>query len=217
MSATSGLSATLAAQHLRCDALLAAAEEALRAQDWAAFPRRLAALRQGLLDHFWLEEEEIFPAFERAAGGSAQALRAQHKHIREILDALGAASPRHDPEGFREEFGALATLLRQHAAEEENVLYPALGRAPAGPSGSIPPGAGPADPVEQLDVRGLEPPEPFVRIVAALARSPGVRLRVLIHREPFPLYDALEERGLRWHTRALEDGSFEILIERSKA
>ncbi len=40
-------------------------------------------------------------------------------------------------------------------------------------------------------------------------------LRVLIHREPFPLYDVLAEQGFGHRARSLEDGSFEIVIERA--
>lgn len=65
----------------------------------------------------------------------------------------------------------------------------------------------------ELDVRGLPPPEPFEQIVQALPPD-GETLRVLIHREPFPLYDVLREMGCSWQTRELADGNFEILIRR---
>ena len=52
-----------------------------------------------------------------------------------------------------------------------------------------------------LDVRSLQPPEPFERIVDALDRiGPGDELVVLIHREPRPLYQVLRNSGLRWDT-----------------
>lgn len=48
----------------------------------------------------------------------------------------------------------------------------------------------------RLDVRGLPPCEPFERIIAALdVLPPGETLEVLIHREPVPLHDWLEEHG----------------------
>jgi len=50
-----------------------------------------------------------------------------------------------------------------------------------------------------LDVRGLPPCEPFERTLAALDElAAGEVLDVLIHREPFPLYDLLRERGFTW-------------------
>ena len=64
-------------------------------------------------------------------------------------------------------------------------------------------------------MRGLEPPEPFLRIMKALTSAPDQPLRVLIHREPFPLYDVLAEQGFAHRARALEEGGFEIVIERA--
>lgn len=50
-----------------------------------------------------------------------------------------------------------------------------------------------------LDVRGLPPCEPFERTLSRLDElAAGEVLEVLIHREPFPLYDLLRERGFTW-------------------
>ncbi len=67
----------------------------------------------------------------------------------------------------------------------------------------------------ELDVRGLPPPEPFEAIMGAVQFLPaGATLRVHIHREPFPLYDALHDSGYAWQTTAQADGSFIIRIIR---
>lgn len=67
----------------------------------------------------------------------------------------------------------------------------------------------------ELDVRGLPPPEPFERIIQALEKLPGGEgLHVLIHREPYPLYDMLRDMGHTWQTRELTDGNFEIQIQK---
>lgn len=64
-----------------------------------------------------------------------------------------------------------------------------------------------------VDARWLEPPEPMQRVLHALeTRGRGQRLRLLIHREPYPLYDLLDARGMEWHRRALVNGSYEVLI-----
>ena len=66
-----------------------------------------------------------------------------------------------------------------------------------------------------IDVRGLPPPEPFENIARALQTLSGDdTLQVLIHREPFPLYEMLRNAGYAWQTTALADGDFEILIVR---
>jgi uncharacterized protein (DUF2249 family) len=65
----------------------------------------------------------------------------------------------------------------------------------------------------ELDVRGLEPPEPMVRIVAALDElAAGGSIRVKIDRQPLPLYRMLERSGYLYEERLGSDSLFEILI-----
>lgn len=67
-----------------------------------------------------------------------------------------------------------------------------------------------------IDGRGLEPPEPLLRVLAALdAAQPGQTVRLLLPREPFPLYPLLAERGWRHDTVAHADGNYAIHIRRA--
>lgn len=71
--------------------------------------------------------------------------------------------------------------------------------------------------MQELDVRGLPPPEPFENVMQALQALPaGEALQVHIHREPFPLYEVLRDTGYAWETTALADGNFKVLITRAK-
>ena len=66
-----------------------------------------------------------------------------------------------------------------------------------------------------LDVRGLEPPEPMVRVLDAIATlQSGEALCVAIHREPFPLYAILAEQGYVHGTTWQPGGYFEVIIRR---
>lgn len=66
----------------------------------------------------------------------------------------------------------------------------------------------------QIDARDLEPPEPLERALAAVALlRPGQRVRLLLHREPFPLYPILDDMGCVHHTEPLPGGEFLIHIE----
>lgn len=66
-----------------------------------------------------------------------------------------------------------------------------------------------------LDARFLEPPEPFVQTMEALDRiAPGACLRLLLYREPFPLYNALAQNGFTHSTHSEPDGTFVIEIRR---
>jgi uncharacterized protein (DUF2249 family) len=147
----------------------------------------LAAARAGDWAVFRLRFAEL-----RAA---CAALIGRDEGLRQQFETLGAVAPQYDPEGCIAAFEALAASLRgRHAAD----LRTSQARAPA-----------------PVDLRGLQPPEPIVRIFEALERSPGEPLRALLPHEPVPLYALLRERGFRYSGSHLPDGSYELLIERS--
>lgn len=65
-----------------------------------------------------------------------------------------------------------------------------------------------------IDARGLEPPEPMLRTMEALDHlEPNRKLLVLLPREPFPLYRALELDGFSWQTEHQANGTVTVLIE----
>lgn len=67
--------------------------------------------------------------------------------------------------------------------------------------------------VIELNVCGLEPPEPMERVLDALSRlQPGEELKMLIDREPRPLYRILEQNGFIHAATLRDDHLFEILI-----
>lgn len=109
--------------------------------------------------------------------------------VRRHLDVLSAAAPEHDAEGCVAELEALAAELGA----------PAPDAAPAAPAA--------------VDLRGLQPPEPIVRIFRALESAPRSPLRVILPHEPVPLYDMLRQRGFRYSGAPRPDGGFELLIE----
>lgn len=64
-----------------------------------------------------------------------------------------------------------------------------------------------------IDGRDLEPPEPFERVMEALSGlAPGEQIMLILNREPFPLYRALQLNGFQHRTTAFPDGRFEIVI-----
>jgi uncharacterized protein (DUF2249 family) len=65
------------------------------------------------------------------------------------------------------------------------------------------------DEVVDLDVRGLEPPQPMVKILEALSNlSPGGELRARTDRRPVHLFAQLEARGFKGDSQEQADGSF---------
>lgn len=68
----------------------------------------------------------------------------------------------------------------------------------------------------EVDARGLEPPQPMIKILENLAAlPPGAILRARTDRRPIHLYAQLEERGFGATTEEQPDGSFVTRIRRS--
>jgi uncharacterized protein (DUF2249 family) len=66
-----------------------------------------------------------------------------------------------------------------------------------------------------IDVRGLEPPQPMVRILEAVERlRPGEILEVFHERRPLFLYPQLDERGFLHETDEPAPGLVRIVIRR---
>jgi uncharacterized protein (DUF2249 family) len=118
-----------------------------------------------------------------------------HEDLRQQFETLGAAAPQYDPEGCIAALESLAGLLRTHYAKELQAVR--------------------AQPPAPMDLRGLQPPEPIVRIFEALDRAPGEPVRAILPHEPVPLYALLRERGYSYSGMQRADGGYELLIERS--
>lgn len=81
---------------------------------------------------------------------------------------------------------------------------------------SQPSSPGPAEVLElEVDTRGLEPPQPLVKVLEAVANLPqGVTLLARTDRRPMHLYAQLEERGFQSDTEEAPDGSFITYVRR---
>ena len=67
-----------------------------------------------------------------------------------------------------------------------------------------------------LDVRGLEPPQPLVRVLREVDRlGPGDELEVRHDRRPILLYPQLDERGLTHETDEPDPGQVRIVIRKN--
>ena len=69
-----------------------------------------------------------------------------------------------------------------------------------------------------LDVRGLEAPQPMVRVLEEAERlGPAAELEVRHDRRPLFLYPQLDDRGFAHETDEPEPGLVRILIRRRNA
>lgn len=69
------------------------------------------------------------------------------------------------------------------------------------------------EPARHLDNRDLDPPEPMVRILAALeTMAPGEVLSAVLAREPLFLLPELAKRGHAWRGGFEADGVYRLLV-----
>lgn len=110
---------------------------------------------------------------------------------------------------------------RTDEGDWEVIFSPSLA-APASPSSAARPAACGCGCEEsstgtslEVDARGLEPPQPMVKILEALTTLPqGSALRARTDRRPVHLYPILESRGFRGNSEEQSDGSFLTHINR---
>jgi uncharacterized protein (DUF2249 family) len=116
----------------------------------------------------------------------------------------------------------LFSVLGNHGFDHESKQIPSgdwevlFIRRSGGPTTYVPPTRSPCSTMKpesteimDVDARGLEPPQPMVKILEALAVLPaGAELHARTERKPMHLYAQLEERGFAGVTEEQNDGSF---------
>ena len=118
---------TLTRQHRDCDERFAACEAAVRTQDWESASTAFAGFCQEMEDHFGIEEEALFPAFESASGqsmGPTRVMRMEHQDMRELMQDMAAALQARQAAAFLGLNDTLLILMQQHNMKEENIRYP---------------------------------------------------------------------------------------------
>ncbi len=69
--------------------------------------------------------------------------------------------------------------------------------------------------IVDIDARGLEPPQPLMRILEALSQLPeGSEVRARTDRKPIHLFPLLADRGFLGESEGQNDGSFITRIRR---
>ncbi|MCB1920148.1 MAG: hemerythrin domain-containing protein [Candidatus Competibacteraceae bacterium] len=118
--------------HRRCDHLFAAAEEAAAQRDLPTCRTRFQEFQSAMEQHFIMEEQALFPAFEDATGnnmGPTRVMRLEHQQMREVLAALAEALAADDLDEYLGQAETLLILMQQHNIKEEQMLYPMSDRA----------------------------------------------------------------------------------------
>ena len=117
----------LTAEHRHCDDLFAALEAAMDKENFEKAQSLFAEYEKEVLEHFDLEEQKLFPAFEARTGmtsGPTMVMRMEHSQIRGLLSEMKDAIFHGQPEIFFSLSETLLIMTQQHNMKEENVLYP---------------------------------------------------------------------------------------------
>ena len=120
------ISSYMTSDHHRCDELFSQAEAAASGQDWGAIAADLHTFLDSMRQHFKMEEEVLFPAFEQRTGmsmGPTQVMRMEHVQMRELFDAMADAVKQQDRDEFLGQAETLLVMMQQHNMKEEQILY----------------------------------------------------------------------------------------------
>lgn len=125
----------LGRDHDRLDAIFSRARQLADSRAGGEARTAFQEFSHGLIRHISMEENLLFPAFERATGGRCgptTVLQSEHRQIGRLLEEATAALSA----GDARRFGALAAdlhgLLSGHNESEEAVVYPVMDRSLAG-------------------------------------------------------------------------------------
>ncbi len=130
----------LSGDHKQCDQLFIAAERGVAEGHWADAAAAYGAFQQAMLHHFAMEEEELFPAFETAAGssmGPTQMMRMEHRQMRALFEQMQQAVTAQQADEFLGASETLLILMQQHNMKEEQILYPMSERTLAAGGGAV--------------------------------------------------------------------------------
>lgn len=120
------ISSYMTGDHHRCDELFSQAEAAASGQDWGKIAADLRVFLDSMRQHFKMEEEVLFPAFEQRTGmsmGPTQVMRMEHVQMRELFDAMADAVKQQDRDEFLGQAETLLVMMQQHNMKEEQILY----------------------------------------------------------------------------------------------
>lgn len=115
--------------HKRCDDLYAKGESALAEGNSEEGANETRAFVIGMLRHFKIEEEILFPTFEEntgMVGGPTQVMRMEHAQMRELMTKMTSALDAGNLDELPGLGETMVILMQQHNMKEENMLYPMI-------------------------------------------------------------------------------------------
>lgn len=119
--------------HQSCDSQWGDVERAVETGDATEVTRSWQRFEANLRQHLAMEEQVLFPAFERktgmTGGGPTFVMRSEHDQMRGLLAQMAEAAARGDHDELLDQGDTLLMLIQQHNQKEEAMLYPMAERA----------------------------------------------------------------------------------------
>jgi iron-sulfur cluster repair protein YtfE (RIC family) len=125
------VTAYLGWDHDRLDEALRSVSSAVERGRFADAAAGYEELELGLLRHMRIEEELLFPVFEARSGmvnGPTEVMRDEHRQVRTALGLMRRGLQRTDAGAYGEGLRFFDSVLPDHNAKEEHILYPTLDR-----------------------------------------------------------------------------------------
>ncbi|WP_019141682.1 hemerythrin domain-containing protein [Noviherbaspirillum massiliense] len=116
----------LSGDHKRCGEFFTEAQTCVSSNHWVRAEERFRQFCEALEQHFTMEEQILFQAFEHAtcsSTGATSVMRNEHEQIQSIVRLLQDALTRRDSDAFLRHSETLNSMLRQHNNREESLLY----------------------------------------------------------------------------------------------
>lgn len=120
----------LEAEHRNIEVILEALENLQDGEpDWGIYERALSLLQEYADDYHHAKEEDLlFPAMIEAgipkANSPVSCMEEEHKLARSLIALMHDALAQMDATAMREAVGRYCSILREHIAKEDNILYP---------------------------------------------------------------------------------------------
>lgn len=116
--------------HVEYEAFLLDCQEAVEQEDWKTAKKLFKELVSRIKIHMLIEEEILYPAYEKAMNapqGPTRALREEHDEIYRLLRDLSHVIKANNSDLFLESLLPLEKVMMKHHEKEEEIFLPMAG------------------------------------------------------------------------------------------
>ena len=118
--------------HQKFESVVYQCRTACDAEDWSSVRRHFEELTSIYESHIYIEEEVLFPAYEKHPGVSMEptaSLKADHVQILHLIKHIAQQLDNSDHDNLAEDFSLLYRTLASHHEKEEEIFLPMASEA----------------------------------------------------------------------------------------